>query len=286
MVRIPIHSCPWFAVNCSPLAASPTPRHPTDHVRYLYRRHQQHHPSSLIQSQSNKWQLLSKRIKLINSQNQIFNYNFKNSGSRVTLKIVYELILSFLKLMTIGPDRQSAKMSPLRVICKKKHQIYLISWWKVSFEAFSAITFGSILYGKFTVLKTAVIITIMINFKGKRPLYVRPQRVFKVTPAPMFFLSKVLKIYIWPLRSTAEIIDCRFWSIKKRKVGCVQCAHSNSAEWALNLFYSSKLKTVLEHDSASQVEFYRWNRSTQKNEKSDVVLNDFEFANAMHGKFQ
>ncbi len=29
MVRIPIHSCPWFAINCSPLPASPTPRHPT-----------------------------------------------------------------------------------------------------------------------------------------------------------------------------------------------------------------------------------------------------------------
>jgi hypothetical protein len=42
MVRIPIHSCPWFSINCSPLAASPTPRHPTDQVTYLHRRHQQH----------------------------------------------------------------------------------------------------------------------------------------------------------------------------------------------------------------------------------------------------
>ncbi len=32
VVRIPIHSCPWFAINCSPLAASPTPRPPTDQV--------------------------------------------------------------------------------------------------------------------------------------------------------------------------------------------------------------------------------------------------------------
>jgi hypothetical protein len=28
VVRIPIHSCPWFAINCSPLAASPTPGTP------------------------------------------------------------------------------------------------------------------------------------------------------------------------------------------------------------------------------------------------------------------
>jgi hypothetical protein len=49
MVRIPIHSCPWLAINCFPLAASPTPRHPTDQVTYLYRRHQQHQPSHLIQ---------------------------------------------------------------------------------------------------------------------------------------------------------------------------------------------------------------------------------------------
>ncbi len=47
-VRIPIHSCPWFAINCSPLAAWPTPRHPTDQVTYLHRRHQQHQPSRLI----------------------------------------------------------------------------------------------------------------------------------------------------------------------------------------------------------------------------------------------
>jgi hypothetical protein len=44
MVRIPIHSCPWFAINCSPLAASPTPRHPIDQVTYLHRQHQQHRP--------------------------------------------------------------------------------------------------------------------------------------------------------------------------------------------------------------------------------------------------
>jgi hypothetical protein len=28
VVRIPIHSCPRFAINCSPLATSPTPTHP------------------------------------------------------------------------------------------------------------------------------------------------------------------------------------------------------------------------------------------------------------------
>jgi hypothetical protein len=32
VVQKPIHSCPWFDINCSPLAASPTPKHPTDHV--------------------------------------------------------------------------------------------------------------------------------------------------------------------------------------------------------------------------------------------------------------
>jgi hypothetical protein len=49
VVQIPIHSCPWFAINCSPLAASPTPRHPTDQVTYLHRWHQQHQLSRLIQ---------------------------------------------------------------------------------------------------------------------------------------------------------------------------------------------------------------------------------------------
>jgi hypothetical protein len=49
VVRIPIHSCPWFAINCSPLAASSTPRHHTDQVSYLHRRHQQHQLSHLIQ---------------------------------------------------------------------------------------------------------------------------------------------------------------------------------------------------------------------------------------------
>ncbi len=48
-VRIPILSCPWLAVNCSPLAASPTPGHPTDQVTYLHRLHQQHQPSRLTQ---------------------------------------------------------------------------------------------------------------------------------------------------------------------------------------------------------------------------------------------
>jgi hypothetical protein len=47
VARIPIHSCPWFAINCSPLAASPTSRHPTDHVTYLHRQHQ-HQLSRLI----------------------------------------------------------------------------------------------------------------------------------------------------------------------------------------------------------------------------------------------
>jgi hypothetical protein len=46
--RIYIHSCPWFAINCSPLVASHTPRHPTDQVTYLHRRHQQHQLSRLI----------------------------------------------------------------------------------------------------------------------------------------------------------------------------------------------------------------------------------------------
>jgi hypothetical protein len=49
VVRIPIHSCPWIAVNCSPLAASSTPRHPIDQVTYLHRQHQQHQPSRLTQ---------------------------------------------------------------------------------------------------------------------------------------------------------------------------------------------------------------------------------------------
>jgi hypothetical protein len=49
MVRIPIHSCPWFAIDCLPLAASPTPRHPIDQVTYLHRRHQQHELSHLTQ---------------------------------------------------------------------------------------------------------------------------------------------------------------------------------------------------------------------------------------------
>jgi hypothetical protein len=30
VVRIPIHSCPWFAINCSPFAVSPTLTHTTD----------------------------------------------------------------------------------------------------------------------------------------------------------------------------------------------------------------------------------------------------------------
>ncbi len=49
VVRIPIHSCPWFAINCPPLAVSPFPMHPTDQVTYLHRRNQQHQPSHLIQ---------------------------------------------------------------------------------------------------------------------------------------------------------------------------------------------------------------------------------------------
>jgi hypothetical protein len=35
VARMPIHSCPWFAINCFPLAASPTPRHPIHQVTYL-----------------------------------------------------------------------------------------------------------------------------------------------------------------------------------------------------------------------------------------------------------
>jgi hypothetical protein len=49
MMQIPIHSCPTLAINCSPLAASPTPRHPTDQVTYLHRRHQLCQPSRLTQ---------------------------------------------------------------------------------------------------------------------------------------------------------------------------------------------------------------------------------------------
>ncbi len=48
VVWIPIFSCPWLAINYSPLAASPTPRHPIDQFTYLHR-HQQHQPSRLIQ---------------------------------------------------------------------------------------------------------------------------------------------------------------------------------------------------------------------------------------------
>ncbi len=32
VVRIPIHSCPWFAINCSPFATSPTPTQLIDQV--------------------------------------------------------------------------------------------------------------------------------------------------------------------------------------------------------------------------------------------------------------
>jgi hypothetical protein len=48
VVRIPIHSCLWFAINCFPLVASSIPRHHTDQVTYSHRRHQQHQPSCLI----------------------------------------------------------------------------------------------------------------------------------------------------------------------------------------------------------------------------------------------
>jgi hypothetical protein len=51
VARIPIHSCPWFAINCSPFAASPTPTHPKIKFQYLHRQHQQHLPSRLIQDQ-------------------------------------------------------------------------------------------------------------------------------------------------------------------------------------------------------------------------------------------
>ncbi len=54
VMRIPIHSCPWFAINCSPLATSPTPRHPTDQVTHLHRRHQQRQPFRLTQEFLNK----------------------------------------------------------------------------------------------------------------------------------------------------------------------------------------------------------------------------------------
>ncbi len=32
VARIPIYSCPWFAINCSPLATSPALTHPIDQV--------------------------------------------------------------------------------------------------------------------------------------------------------------------------------------------------------------------------------------------------------------
>jgi hypothetical protein len=32
VVRIPIHSSPWFAINCPPFATSPNLSHPTDQV--------------------------------------------------------------------------------------------------------------------------------------------------------------------------------------------------------------------------------------------------------------
>ncbi len=58
VMRIPIHSCPWFAIkfaiNCSPLATSPTPRHPTDQVTHLHRRHQQRQAFRLTQEFLNK----------------------------------------------------------------------------------------------------------------------------------------------------------------------------------------------------------------------------------------
>jgi hypothetical protein len=32
MAQIPIHSCPWFAIDCSPFVTSPNITHPTDQV--------------------------------------------------------------------------------------------------------------------------------------------------------------------------------------------------------------------------------------------------------------
>jgi hypothetical protein len=40
VVRMPIHSCPWLAINSSPLVVSPTPRHPIEQVTNLHRRNQ------------------------------------------------------------------------------------------------------------------------------------------------------------------------------------------------------------------------------------------------------
>jgi hypothetical protein len=53
VMRIPIHSYPWFAINCSPLAASPTPRHPTDQFTYLHRRFQ--HTHQLFRLKQVRW---------------------------------------------------------------------------------------------------------------------------------------------------------------------------------------------------------------------------------------
>ncbi len=73
VVRIPIHSCPWFALNCSPLAISPTPRHPADQVTYLHRWHQQRRSSRPTQyalairdSVQDARVTLSERVKIFN----------------------------------------------------------------------------------------------------------------------------------------------------------------------------------------------------------------------------
>jgi hypothetical protein len=36
VARIPISSCPWFAINCSPFDTSPTLTHPIDQVNNIY----------------------------------------------------------------------------------------------------------------------------------------------------------------------------------------------------------------------------------------------------------
>ncbi len=62
VVRIPIYSFPCLAINCSPLAVSPIPRHPTDQVMCLHRWHQQHQLSCLIQYGSEPWIWILTRI--------------------------------------------------------------------------------------------------------------------------------------------------------------------------------------------------------------------------------
>ncbi len=77
VARIPIHSCLWFAIDCSPFTASPNPTHPTDQVQYLHRRHQQHQLSRLIQGlpirhSRSQWRLLCDTLLPLQEFSKIF----------------------------------------------------------------------------------------------------------------------------------------------------------------------------------------------------------------------